>query len=286
VTIPKGDENYTVDQWKIPVIDPESDGKYILHLALDRTQEKKLAKELLLERQKTAMAAKLASLGEMAGGIAHEINNPLTIIQGYALKNKSLLKKDELNREESQSNLEKLVKMVNRISKIISGLRRFARDGSNYDKEDVSIQKIVEDSVGLVKNTFDLSEVELHVDHIPDKSIVHVSEVQICQVLVNILINARLEAESSANKNAELKYREEDNFGILSVTDFGKGIDPQIEQKIFEPFFTTREVNKGTGLDLSIRKGIIEGHGGRLHLASRKNPTTFEIAIPLVGKNE
>jgi PAS domain S-box-containing protein len=238
---------------------------------------------LKLAQAQAIQAGKMATLGEMASGVAHEINNPLAVISGRVALLKKRLAGESEEAQKNVTDLEKIESQVSRITKIVSGLRSFARSSANDPKVAASIKKIVEDSVELVIARYLKSNVQVHVVPFDDVQI-PCRHIEISQVLVNLLNNAfdavselaekwiRIEIESS---NSELK---------IMVTDSGSGISSDIVEKMMNPFFTTKEVGKGTGLGLSISKGIIEDHGGTLTYNPDASHTQFIVKLPIYSQ--
>ena len=235
--------------------------------------------ELEQERGKLLQASKMSSLGEMAGGIAHEINNPLAIISGRASQLKRMTEGD-LKAEAVLLCAEKIEATTMRISKIIKGLRAFSRNAEHDPMVPTRIRTVIEDILELSVQGFRISGIELKV--IGDQELeVMCRPPQVGQVLLNLLNNSRDAVMGQAGAWVELAVKAEDPKMILSVTDSGSGIPPEVAARIMEPFFTTKETGKGTGLGLSITKGIIEDHGGKFYLDTNSSNTRFVIEIPL-----
>ena len=241
--------------------------------------------ELAIARRKTLMNSKLASLGEMAGGIAHEINNPLAVIQGHAMRLQKILDhKEGKDFEKMNKSSQKILDLVNRISKIIKGLTDFARDGSGDSKAEISISEAVGTAIELVHHKFEKAKVKLVLENQISHLKVTASETQFVQVLVNILNNACFAAGESKEKWVKVQIGTENDFVTVKIEDSGKGIPEEFIHKLFDPFFTSKEVGKGTGLGLSISRTIIENHGGELIIDSKKEPTRFKIKLPIAMK--
>ncbi|WP_127714610.1 sensor histidine kinase [Halobacteriovorax sp. HLS] len=238
--------------------------------------------DLEVERVKSSQNAKMASLGEMAAGLAHEINNPLAIIMGYSNKLDKLIERKMLNEENLLDLSSKIKKTTLRISSIIKGLKAFSRDSQDDPPERTSVIDIINDTLSFCQEKFKYNGVRLDVNHSNKNLDVLVRPVEISQVLLNLINN-------SFDEISDPKYNEpwvridtevrEDMITIV-VSDCGKGITDEIAQKMFEPFFTTKDVNKGTGLGLSISRSIIEKHGGSFILNRDFENTTFEITLP------
>lgn len=234
---------------------------------------------LKMAQAQAVQAGKMATLGEMASGVAHEINNPLAVISGRV----SLMKKrygGETDVEKkTMIDLDKIEIQVGRITKIVNGLRTFARSSAKDPKVPNSMRKIVEDSVELVVERYLKSEVQIEV--VPFEDIeVSCRQIEISQVLVNLLNNAFDAISNLEVKWIRLSIECDQSKLKIKVTDSGEGIDPEVVDKIMNPFFTTKEIGKGTGLGLSISKGIIEDHGGTIEYNPDSSNTQFVINLP------
>lgn len=226
-------------------------------------------------------ASKMSALGEMAAGIAHELNNPLSIIMGKSGVLLSYLKKDKLTSEMGAAELEKIIMTAERMAKIIKGLRLFSRNGEKDSFDRIEIKKLISEVIDLCSNKFSDQGIPLNVGVIPEIYI-DGRNVQLGQVILNLLTNA-LDAVSGHQEKWVLieviSLHEQERIQI-SVTDSGSGIPFSIAERIMEPFFTTKDVGKGTGLGLSISRGIVEAHEGRLWLDRQCPNTRFVIEIP------
>lgn len=222
--------------------------------------------------------AKMSALGEMAGGIAHEINTPLASITINA---------QYLERATKDLGIEKLPKVSKniretaiKIGRIIKGLRAFARDTQGEEMSEIQLTKLLDDVGNLCLNRFKNHGVELEFKNDFPALIMKCRPIQIEQVLMNLLNNAFDAVEKSEEKVVRLLIHLTKEHLQIKVTDTGPGIKPQHAEKILQPFFTTKPLGKGTGLGLSISKGIVEDHGGRLFLDTQEPRTTFNICLP------
>jgi signal transduction histidine kinase len=225
-------------------------------------------------------SSKLASLGIMAAGIAHEINNPLTVINS-----KSQILRKQMNAGEAidpvnlNHSLETIEKSVKRIVKIINGLKYFSRDASQDPMEKVNLKDIVEDTLAFAQTRIKATDVSLTVDEVD----VHLSllcrPVQISQVLLNLLNNAFDAITLLDEKWIKLAISSDEKFIFIKVIDSGKGIPEEVQSKLLTPFFTTKETGKGTGLGLSISSGIVHNHGGEFFIDNESPNTCFVIKL-------
>lgn len=246
---------------------------------LDVTERKLLELELEQERKKLQNSAKMISLGEMSAGVAHEINNPLSVITGSTgLIQKALLKNPpDLNQVKEY--LDKIQRMTTRIAKIVKSLKQFSRDDQLDPLVIYSLNTIVEDTIEFIDTRIDNSGVKISISMNQNLNI-WCRPVQISQVLLNIISNAIDATENSEEKWIRISVTLENNFVKIRVIDSGPGIPAAIRDRIMNPFFTTKEVGKGTGLGLSLSKGIIEDHGGAMVLDMTGPNTCFLIEIP------
>ncbi len=230
---------------------------------------------------KLVEASKMASLGRMAGALAHEISNPITAIKlQMALlmrkASKNLLSQEELKKADKTINA-----ILDRIVQITHGLRIVARDQRFSTRNHKSVESIFSETLFFCQER--IKQVGIHFElSLDDKKehLVNVNSVEISQVIINLLNNAIDAMETSTEKKITVQIESDGNSVITKVTDSGT-IDPLIASKIMEPFFTTKAVGKGTGLGLSISQSIIENHGGQLYLNRESEKTQFIIQLPL-----
>lgn len=246
-----------------------------------RSEELADKNRVLGEQQKVlAHSAKMSALGEMAGGIAHEINSPLGIITIHANQLERLLDRGALTPERIRTEAQLISSTAKRIGEIIKSLRAFAREGETDPFESVSLATIVQDALGLCQARFLTAGVDLQVDPISPDLKVDCRSVQISQVILNLLINSFDAVQHLSEKWVHLEVTETDDEVALSVTDSGSGIASDLLPKLFQPFFTTKEVGRGTGLGLSISRGIMNAHHGGLEVDTRCSNTRFVLRQP------
>ena len=251
----------------------------------DVTEKEKISKELEEQQSKVIQASKFSTLGEMASGIAHEINNPLTIILGFTTKLSRLAENESLDKDTAKKIGSKINEMITRIAKIIKGLRALSRDSSNDPMEPVSVNDVINDGLYLCHQKFKFQGIELRVDHIPSDLYILGRQVEITQVLLHILSNAYDATQELEDRWISVNVNESDNNSItIAITDSGKALDKEMIEKALNPFFTTKDIGKGTGLGLSISRGIIENHGGSLKFDTDSENT--KVIINLQKANE
>jgi PAS domain S-box-containing protein len=255
-----------------------------LGVAEDLTEMKKIQTTLELQKQTMISSAKMAALGEMASGVAHEINNPLAIISGRTTVMKLMMEDGQLNHESLLTGLEKIEETTRRISKIIIGLRTFSRDSSNDPMVKSSLSSVIQDTLDLCHQRLINQNVVFSIHNNEDVHLLCRS-VQVSQVLMNLLGNALDAIESLPTKWINLDVQKIGQKVFISVTDNGTIIAAETVDRMFMPFFTTKVVGKGTGLGLSISKGIIESHGGDLSYKLENNHNQFVIQLPCLEMN-
>ncbi len=270
-------------EWRRGLAQPqrEVDGSTLWHgFIMDITKEKNLQAELEQSQRTAVHASRLASLGEMAGGIAHEINNPLMIITSRISLIQKIIDDPSTQVDRIQSDLEKVKQTTFRIAKIVKGLLTFARDGEQVEFQNFQVESILNDVSALCGEKAKAGGIDIQF-FAENNLTVFGNTVQISQVILN-LINNSIDATSSLENRwikVEVKYLARSNQIRFSVTDSGNGIDKQQIGKLMQPFFTTKGVGKGTGLGLSVSKGLIENHGGVLTYDESSKNTRFYFDI-------
>lgn len=237
-------------------------------------------RELDRERARLISSSKLAALGEMAGGIAHEINNPLAVISGLA----DQLLAFENGGEHSvlkREMLQDLKGSVERISKIIKGMRCLSRDASRDPKRREEVQDLLLETISICRMRFENQGVSLDWQMPEEPLFVNCRAVEIGQVLLNLLNNALDAVSGFTNKWVRVELTSNEKELFLRVTDSGTGISDSVREKMFRPFFTTKPVGKGTGIGLSISLAIVEAHTGSLHYEPYAGHTSFLVRLPL-----
>jgi len=252
-----------------------------------------ITKRLEAEQQ-LIQAGKMATLGEMATGVAHELNQPLSVIKtASSFFIKKIDKKESLEEGILSKMLRKIDGNVDRASKIINHMRQFARK-SEMDFEKIQVNEVLQRAFDIFSQQLKLRGIRVVWEIEKDLPNINADPGRLEQVFINLLINARdaLEErwgggeEENADRKIILRTRQAENTIFCEVCDSGKGVPQALADKIFEPFFTTKEVGKGTGLGLSISYGIVKECGGNIWVAPNKPAgACFIMSFPIAGNN-
>ncbi len=273
----KDGHHYFVSTVVTPVMNNDGEVEKYIAIRFDRTKEHDLDVQLQSERAKSAHSAKLASLGEISSGIAHEINNPLTIISGSF----KLLKHYRNDPEKFEHQCEKMDAATQRIVKIITALQRYTMPGSNLNITERTIDDIIDGSMLLVAGSASQNNVPIETS-IQTKSQILCDEVEMQQVFANLIYNAIDAAKLYVERWVKIQAFEDDDEVVIQVLDSGRGIPPEIQEKLFQPFFTTKKIGHGVGLGLCVARGILDRHNGRIKVRLIEGHTCFEIRFDKV----
>lgn len=239
----------------------------------EKTEEIKKAHAQLIH------SAKLASLGRMAAGVAHEINSPLTGIVTFG----HLLLKKFPEGSEDREDIEVVIEQANRCSNIIKGLLSFAR-ATTVDKGPVNINDVLKSSLNMVSRKADFFNIPIEQNLDESLSPVEANASQLQQVFLNMILNAAdaMEGKGTLTVYTRKVTENDRTFAEVEFTDTGHGISQENMAKLFEPFFTTKPVGKGTGLGLAVSHGIVQEHGGKIFVKSTVGEgSSFFVRLPL-----
>lgn len=263
----------------------ESSRKAMIHIMSDlkeTTEEVQWREQELREKQEQLVqAGKLATLGELTTGVAHELNNPLNNI-GLFIGN--VIDLIELGKGDPQRILHELhsaMQQVHKATEIISHLRTFGRAAS-VSREPVVIDQVISRSLSLMHEQLRLRQIGVQL-HMPAEEVVVIGNaIQLEQVFINLLTNARDAMANVADKVITITCTPQEDMVDISFCDTGPGIPVELQQRVFDPFFTTKEVGAGTGLGLSITYGIIKEHQGTITVENSPDAgALFVIQLPL-----
>jgi C4-dicarboxylate-specific signal transduction histidine kinase len=264
----------------------ENSRKAMIHIMSDlreTTEEVKRREQELREKQEQLVqAGKLATLGELTTGIAHELNNPLNNIGLFVGNAIDLIELDsiETSPERILRELYSSMQQVRKATEIITHLRTFGRAASvSYER--VPIAQVIRSSVSLIQEQLRLRQIEVQLDLPQEEVVIIGNPIQLEQVFLNLITNARDAIVDMPKKTIAITCAVKTDFVEVRVRDSGPGIPSDIEQRIFDPFFTTKEVGAGTGLGLSITYSIIQEHQGNILLENHEGGgALFLIQLP------
>lgn len=276
---PNGEIRYIRDK-AYPVRNEQGEIYRICGIAEDITGAKETERLLADNHTRLIASSKMSTLGIMAGGLAHEINSPLSAMKLNIELMSEMVESGRPDLASLGEIVQTLDRTVIRLTKIVRSLRAIGRDGKNDPFEKVRVDSIIEDAVELCQEKMRHHSISLSIGPVPPNTFVHCRSVQISQVLLNLLINAYDAIEGLEEKWIFMGIVDLGEFVELSVTDSGPGIPKSIREKIFVPFFTTKGVGKGTGLGLPICASIIEDHRGSITIDENCPNTRFVIKLP------
>jgi len=269
-----------VDIWISPSQHPGQD--VLLVTASDIT-------ERLETEQQLIQASKMATLGEMATGVAHELNQPLAVIKTASSYFMKKVRKHESIKEDILFTMaQEIDSHVDRASKIINHMRQFGRK-SDQKLDEIQLNDVLQKSFEIFSQQLKVRGIDVTWELEQDLPMIMADADRLEQVFINLLINARdaieekweIQPRPEGDKRITLRTQSKANSVLVEVEDTGKGIPKSISEKIFEPFFTTKEVGKGTGLGLSISYRIVQDFGGDIRVSSRKGEgALFIIKFP------
>jgi C4-dicarboxylate-specific signal transduction histidine kinase len=240
--------------------------------------------ELRAKQEQLVQAGKLATLGELTTGVAHELNNPLNNIGLFVGNAIDLIDLGRIDKSAILRDLQSAMQQMRKAAEIISHLRTFGRTAT-VTRELLPINQIIERSLSLMREQLRLRKIEVDLQLSPANPMVAGNAIQLEQVFINLLTNARDALVEASRRVITITTIAHPSAVEIIFSDTGPGIPEGLERRIFDPFFTTKEVGKGTGLGLSITYGILQDHQGSIEVV--KNPgggATFRIQLPLTAE--
>jgi len=263
--------------WEVsafPVLMGSGEVIQVIHQLKDISEKKWMESQMLRQE-------KLASLGELAAGVAHEINNPLASLSIY---NELLRRKQGLD-EEAQKYIWAMEENADRIAKIVRGLLDFSRPASR-DLRPLYLQEVIKNSLGILERHSLFRDIEIDCEVSEDLPPVRGDHLELEQVFLNLILNASQSMPKGGHLWIKAKPAQ-GSFLEVSVRDTGSGISPKLLPRIFDPFFTTKPAGKGTGLGLSVVRRIIENYQGRIWVESElEKGSTFTFTLPICQESE
>jgi len=248
-------------------------GFLIRHFRSMQSRLETSRQQLILAQKQIYQAEKLASIGRLASGVAHEVNNPLNGVKNCLYT----IRKEPANLEQTQRYLDLMDEGLNHIEMVVQKLLRFSRQGAVH-RQAINLNEQIEPVLSLLHYRLEQKRVRIEMALQENLPQIYADGQQIQEVLMNLLINS-FDAVGDAGQIV-LKTYSEGPYVIIEISDNGPGIPAEIADKIFDPFFTTKEEGKGTGLGLSVSLGIIEAHGGSIVHKNSAGTTVFKIALP------
>lgn len=257
------------------------------HTLEDKVEER--TRQLRLAELEAAQSEKLASVGLLAAGIAHELNNPLTGVLTFS----HLMRQKLPDGSQDAEDMDLVIRETKRCASIIRRLLDFARQKAP-EKKFTDLNRVIEETARFIERPAHLQNTDITLELAPDLPQVWVDEDQVKQVVMNMLVNAQHATEAGGSitvrtRVCDYRFRGGDDVPAVEVAiiDTGCGIPEGDLKKIFDPFFTSKEVGKGTGLGLSVSHGIVQAHGGVIRVSSVVGQgTTFTVYLPITPSRE
>jgi C4-dicarboxylate-specific signal transduction histidine kinase len=265
----------------------EDSRKAMIHIMGDlretTAEMQRREQELRDKQEQLVQAGKLATLGELTTGVAHELNNPLNNTGLFVGNAVDLIELGVTDNGQIVRELRQAMQQVRKATEIISHLRTFGR-AAPVSREPISLKQVIERALSLMQEQLRLREIEVTLDLGPEEPVVVGNPIQLEQVFINLLTNARDAVVDSPRRAIRISGSVGAAAVEVAFADTGPGIPPGLERRIFDPFFTTKEVGKGTGLGLSITYGIVKEHGGTISVASPPGDgATFLVHLPIAS---
>lgn len=264
---------------KVPLLDSKASPRSVCTMSLDITERHAAEEMIKAQQEQIIRVGKLSALGEMAAGIAHELNTPLNAIQANVDVLEALADSGDLKKDEILGSGREIQKLVMNISNIITGLRGIARmESTGFEIKDV--RDLVRETAQICSLNLRNHGVRLELKLPPYPVEIECQPVQLCQVIINLINNAVDAIDGNPDKWVCIELKDGVGSVEVSVTDCGKGIPKEVADKIMTPFFTTKEKGRGTGMGLSLSQSIINIHSGNLFLDPSAENTTFRAILP------
>jgi PAS domain S-box-containing protein len=264
----------------VPFMTPKGRPFKYVAIRVDITDFKQMQE--MSEHQRAALmhSEKMASVGELAAGIAHELGNPLATIRGRMEFLEMQLQAGKASQDDTYKTLQTVRQLCDRMAGIIRGMKSLSRDGANDPFQKIAVGRLINDVLGFAWEGFERHGIKVQPLEVDDSLEVWCQETQIGQVIVNLVSNSKDAILDLPEKWIRIEAIDRDPFVEIAVTDSGHGISKTVHDEIMKPFFTTKAMGKGSGLGLSISRTIVESHGGTLRLDTECPHTRFVIRLP------
>lgn len=272
-----------VRTWKYPVYSANGDPRYLIGVSQDITETVLAqeeadyhAHEVDVLRDRVTQAAKFAAIGELAGGVAHEINTPLGVI---------LLAADQLDKElknaepKAKRNVQMILETAERISTIVQTMKALSRPDQSAPHQLSALKSILDDVLNISRYKLRNLSVKVFLDSSLDQINIYCNQTQIAQVFVNLINNSCDAISDLPSKWIRISVGEDAEHFKIIFSDSGAGIDPKIAERLFSGSFTSKANSGGSGLGLLITKSIVESHGGTVEIDKNAENTTFVISL-------
>lgn len=250
-------------------------------------EKKRVENEIIIRESERNLAdsKKLAALGQLSGGIAHEINNPLTILSGRIRIISILYKRNQLDEERLEKEINSIVRLIYRIESIVNTLRTFSEDDYMADFKIIDFGSVVSEAVIAFKDLFDTKNITFSNKLEGRSCFVSGNSNLLERAVFNLIKNSYGEIKDSDHPWIEIDVEEnsDHDFFVVNLTDSGYGIPDPIANKLMEPFFTTKKVGEGTGLGLSLTQNILSMHRGKLKYNAKNQNTQFQLYFPKIN---
>lgn len=253
--------------------------KYVA-IRTDITEQKNAHEEAERHRAALVHSEKMASVGELAAGIAHELGNPLATIRGRMEFLKMQIHAGNAGHDVTLKTVDTVEQLCDRMAGIIRGMKSLSRDGAGDPFQKVSLGRLIKDVLGFTWEGFKIHDIKMHADEVDDRLTIWCQETQISQVFVNLINNAKDAIRPLDERWIKIEVLDRGQNVEIAVTDSGKGIPKEIQEKVMLPFFTTKPMGEGTGLGLSVSTSIIENHGGTIKVDPSSPNTRFVLTLP------
>lgn len=266
--------------------EPDGEVRRVLGIAEDITPLREAIDQLKAAQSQMIAKEKFAAIGELASGLAHEINNPLAVIYGINTQLMEICRQKGEKDAVISDNLSTIEKMSKRIASVVKSLRAFSKKTDQNYRSQADLALICEETLALVRQKLQENGIHLSVNLPQGKTPISCRQSDISQAILHLVNNSIDALRDSESKELEITVDVEGGEAEFCIADYGLGIHEDLREKVFQPFFSTKEVGSGPGLGLSISKAIIENHGGRLEIERLSAPTKICFYLPLMNEEK